>query len=141
MGRAVTQLFPIGPAQLDEVWRHVSHFIDAAYRETDRIMPDMLPWLREGKGLLWVVWDGSMFVCAVVTSLEPHLSGLSCRVAACGGNGMGEWLHHMVEIEDYARREGCVKVWLEGRKGWSRALEGYRPFTVSMEKRLDVMGG
>lgn len=137
----MTQVLCVGPGQLDEVWQHVSHFIDAAYRETDRTTPDLLPWLREGKGLLWVVWDGSLFVAAAITSLEPRLSGLSCRVMACGGEGMSVWLVHLGEIEDYARREGCVKVWLEGRKGWSRALEGYRPFTVSMEKRLDLTGG
>lgn len=133
----MTQVLCVGPVQLDEVWLHVSHFVDAAYRETDRVTPDVLGWLREGKGLLWVVWDGTKFIAAAVTSLEQHLSGLACRVSACGGDGMGTWLHHLSEIEDYAKREGCVKVWLEGRRGWSRALEGYRQFTVSMEKRLD----
>lgn len=132
----MTTLACVAPELLRDIWPRVSHFIEAAYVATDRVMPDLMPWLDAGKGLLWVVTDGERFLSAAVTSLELHRSGLACRVSACGGEEMPRWLHHLGEIEQYARDEGCVKVWFEGREGWSRALSGYRPRTVSLEKRL-----
>lgn len=132
----MTTIVCVAPHLLRDVWPFVERFIDAAYEAVGRVTPDVLTWLEEGHGLLWVVSDGERIVAAATTSIEARRSGKICRVGGCGGVGMDTWLQHLGAIEDYARGEGCFKVEVEGRKGWVRALHGYQVQHVSLEKRL-----
>lgn len=130
-------LICVPPSDLWSVWPMVEPLIDAAYAEVDQITPDVLSWLEAQKGLLWIATDGLRVFAACTTSLERRRSGLACRIVACTDeSGVSEWKRHLPAIEQYARREGCVKIEVSGRQGWSRVLPGYAPKTVSLEKRL-----
>jgi hypothetical protein len=50
---------------------------------------------------------------------------------------MSRWLRLIAGIEVYAKNEGCSCVRIFGRKGWLRALEGYRAKCVILNKELD----
>jgi hypothetical protein len=49
---------------------------------------------------------------------------------------MSRWLPLISGIEAYAREEGCTRVRIFGRKGWLRALEGFRQMNVIADKEL-----
>lgn len=133
---ATSDLICIAPRVLDEIWPHVSALIEQAYAETDIPLPDVFGWLKAGNGLLWVASDDAKILGALTTSLEQKPSGLACRMVATAGEGIELWLGHLVEIEEYAKGAGCVKMILDGRRGWERVLPGYAVKAVSLEKRF-----
>ena len=133
----MTTLVCIPPDRIEQVWPLVSGMIERAYAVMDLPMPDVLPWLLDNKGLLWVAFDGHRIVAAMTSSLVPRPSGLGCRLVAAGGNGgLAVWKDHIAEIESYAKSEGCVKVYFDGRPGWGGVLAGYTPKAVSFERGL-----
>jgi len=127
----------VPPDDVPKLWPAVEHLIDAAYAATDQITPDVLTWLLERKGILWVAVVGELeIVAALTTSLEPRRGGLACRMVAASADGIDYCLPHLAAIEHYAIAEGCYKVEVSGRQGWGRRLPGYAPTTLSLEKRL-----
>ena len=76
---------------------------------------------------LWLV-DGG----AIVTETYETDEGEICRVAYAGGS-LEAGLKGLPTIEDWARRNGCTKMIVEGRKGWARAL---RPYGYAEARRV-----
>lgn len=129
----------VAPDKIAAIWPVVSGLLDAAYDADDEPMPDdLLQWLEAGRGLLWIAVRGDEIVTAIITSLVMLRSGLACRVGATGGVDPGWNDAVRSAIEDYARAEGCKKVYLDGRVGWQRVLgrSGYRVVRVSLEKLM-----
>jgi len=90
-----------------------------------------------GGALLWLVIDGPAILSAIVTQISIVESGKVCVVVACGGHHVLRALPLLSEIEDYARREGCRKTRIMGRKGWVRALQQYKQTRVVLDKELN----
>jgi hypothetical protein len=128
----------VPPGHVFRLWPAVEAMIDAAYVEMDLPTPDVRGWLLAEKGLLWIVGNGDSVLACATTSLVQHRSGLCCRIVAAGGPGSGLslWRIHIADIERYALGEGCVKVKIEGRRGWGKILTGYAPTSICLEKRL-----
>jgi hypothetical protein len=127
----------VDPKDIEKVWPLVADMIDAGYAAVDEITPpEMREWLSTGKGLLWVSIKDEKIVAVLTTSLTPKRSGLACRMVCCGGAEMDLWKSCQVQIEEYARAEGCVKVIADGRPGWARVLPGFKTVRVSLEKAL-----
>lgn len=131
-----THLLRVPPQMAEFYWPHVRDLFERAYAETDMPTPDVVTWLKAGKGILWVVSSGERILGAVTSSLEQRRSGLSCRIEACGGEEFHRWKHHLRDVEAYAKAEGCVKVVFTGRRGWERMLPEYALRRVSLEKGL-----
>jgi hypothetical protein len=139
MMAAPSTLVCIPPVDVQKVWPAVAKMIDDAYAAVDQVTPDVLTWLVEGKGLLWVaVLDDSDFevVAALTTSLVQRRGGLACRMVAAGAQSIDYCLPHLRTIELYAAREGCYMISCEGRDGWLKHLPGYSRKKVTLEKRL-----
>lgn len=129
----------VPPPMVRGLWPVVFPFLDRAYERMDMITPpDLADWLARRDGLLWVILSNNEIVGALTTSLVPRRSGLYCRIAAGGAEDFASCRHFHTQIEEYARREGCVMVYVEGRLGWQRALrdEGYHAVEVSLAKRI-----
>lgn len=127
------------PALIGGIWPIVEPLLDQTYAAVDELTPpDLRDWLERGAGLLWVITLGESIVAVVTTSLVRKRSGLACRLVGCAGLGLPLWKFCIAEIEAYARAEGCVKVFAEGRRGWERALagHGYATTRVILEKTL-----
>ncbi len=129
------QLFCVDPDRIDAFWPLVSALIDSAYAELEERTPDVRQWLVEKKGLLWVLIEEERIIAAGTTSLVMGRDGLYCRAVTCGGSG-ADWQAVITAIEEYAAVEGCYKVRIDGRRGWGRVLPGYRPASVTFEKRI-----
>lgn len=134
---ALADLVCVDPKRINEVWPHVKHLIERAIKRTDlSCFRDIEDEVLSGDGLLWIVWDGTKVKCAATTSLSLTENSKACTLTACGGEGMHEWLPLFAKIEAYAKAEKCTCVRIYGRKGWLRALEGYRVKHVILERPL-----
>lgn len=133
------QLVCVPPEEVRKIWPGPVHdMIDAGFAAFDVPMPaDILEQMKYGTRLLWVaVDDDTTIIAAALTQLFPMRSGLVCKVLECGGDHMREWIGLRVEIEQYARDEGCARVLIEGRPGWARMLPDYAMIGVTLEKRI-----
>lgn len=131
------RLICVAPSMVVDVWPHVAGMIDEGYAATgEPTPPDLLRWLKEAKGQLWIsIFDG-VIVAALTTSIVVRRQGLALRMICCGGSEMSLWSQCHKQIEDFARAEGCDRVLSEGRPGWKRVLDGYKVTAVTLEKRL-----
>lgn len=136
-------LICIPPEEVYKIWHGPVHdMIDAGFAAFDVPMPvDILEQLKYGTRLLWVAADEEAeIVAAALTQIFPMRSGLVCKVLECGGEKMREWISLRDQIEQYAKREGCGRVMIEGRPGWARMLPDYAMIGVTLEKRIDGDG-
>ncbi len=111
--------------------------IDEGYAATNEpTPPDLLTWLKDRKGQLWISVFEGVIVAALTTSIVPRRRGVALRMVCCGGGKMDIWKQCHRQIEDFAKAEGCDRVISEGRPGWTRVLDGYKVTAVTLEKRL-----
>lgn len=133
----MTQLICCAPDKAHHFWHVVEGMIDRGYAPGDDIMPkDLLERIEANHVQLWLAVKDGLILAAMTTELVPMRSGLACWMCQCGGEHLPDWVHLHKEIEEFAKREGCVKVILRGRAGWMRLLDGYRVRTVQLEKAL-----
>lgn len=127
----------VPPEHVAAVWPDVSALIESAYAEVDEFMPTGIPdALVEGRLLLWISVRNRAIDAALLTALLQRPSGLACKLMVAAGVGGGEWAVWHQRIESYARAEGCVKLFAEGRPGWGRVLPGYQTKRIVLEKRI-----
>lgn len=130
-------IFCVPPDSIDAAWPLVVSYLEKAYAACDEFMPENLKdWLKEERGLLWIYTKGGIVFAAMVTSLEKRPSGLICRIGATGSMNLLMLRECEARIVEYARAEGCVKIVLEGRPGWSRVLPAATTERIILEKVL-----
>ena len=117
----VDQHFPIA-------WPRLQKAVERSGRITRE---KLLETLKSGDCQLWV--SGSL---AAVTSISKHPLKTVCLIWLCGGKGLARAKRHLQSIEEWARSAGCDVIEIQGRAGWSRALDGYAQTSVTLEKSL-----
>lgn len=118
-------------------WPYVEPLLRKAFIRTGfALFSDLERDVFDGKALVWIAWDGKSIMAAWAIALHPTDAGLVCSVLACGGERMCDWLPLVGAMEQFAKDEGCKRVRIVGRKGWSRVLDGYREKHVVLEKEL-----
>ena len=124
------------PDKVHSVWADVVALIDAAYAQADeRIPSDILDQIAQRKMILWVgVGERGQIIVAATTVLFQARSGLVCRIVGCGGTEPNKWKDSVRHLETYAKAEGCCKMQIDGRLGWTRVLEGYEVARHILEK-------
>jgi len=82
-----------------------------------------------GSMVLWLVRDGNERLGVIGTHVHVKPSGKRyLSVSWAAGRDHGKWARMADEvIGAHGRRNGCSAMVIEGRIGWARALEGYRP--------------
>jgi hypothetical protein len=130
---AECKLVCVDPERIYETWPHVEHLIrPAMIRSGEMIVLDVLRMLASRRFLLWLIWDETEIVGAVVTELADTIAGRICTIVSMGGKDRKRWLH----LLDYARKEHCRAMRLYGRKGWKRVLRDYSETRIILEKEL-----
>lgn len=134
--RSKVELHCVDPAKAMQVWPHVEALFQAAVERCgDWTLEDVKAGISQGGMLLWITWDGMAIKAAAVTRVMRAPRGLVCHAVACGGQD-DDWAKRFSEIEDYARREGCIEARIDGRPGWQRMFRDYRVECVTLTKRL-----
>jgi hypothetical protein len=135
--RSTAELVCVDPKRVHEIWSHVSPLLKAACKRTGlNAFVDIEADILAGRSLLWMAWNGRTVEAAAATILINSEIGKVCIITVCGGSDMKRWLPLIDQIETYAGREGCARVRIYGRKGWSRVLEGYEEKHIIMDKEL-----
>lgn len=134
---SAARLLCIDPAVVNVLWPLARELIRSAFDRTclgnfEDTERDVL----SGRQLLWIAWNGEAIEAAATTELIKVGEAKICVVVACGGKNRARWLPLLGGIEDYARKEGCAGMRIYGRKGWERALRGYRARHVILQKEL-----
>lgn len=133
------QLLCIPPHDVAKIWHgKVRDLVDLGFAASDVPMPeDILEQLANGTRLLWAVvsTDGKI-IATMLSQIFPMRSGKMCKMMECGGSRINEWKHMRAEIEQYAKREGCDRVIVEGRAGWAGVLTDYCTVGIVLEKRI-----
>jgi hypothetical protein len=137
----LAELVCVDPKRVHEIWPHVAPMLRRATLRTGlsafaKIEREIL----HGGALLWIAVSGEggrlAIEAAASTSLQQTDAGKACVITACAGTAIARWLALISTIEAYAKDEGCTCVRIFGRKGWLRALEGYRAKHVVLDKDL-----
>lgn len=138
LDRPSYKLLPVDPAMVTQVWPIVSKMINEAFAASDAVTPpDLLDELRAGTRLLWVVVAGDVsIVAAGMTTIRATRTGKLCKILETGGEHARQWAHLRGVIEAYAKSEGCDRVVIEGRLGWTRMFPDYKTVGVILEKRI-----
>lgn len=136
--RQTEALVCVDPDKLPQLWPHVSHFIEAAFASGlgDEDAQSLKADLDKREALLWVVWDGEHLIAAAVTRIVRTATKRVCILVAGGGRELWRWKHFIVDLEEYAKAEGCDAMRVMGRHGWKAIFPEYREPWICLEKGL-----
>jgi len=126
----------VDPEQVNELWPYVKDQLREAAKRGLSSFDDIEAAVMCGESLLWIVVDEASIKAAAVTELIEKNGIRECCIALCGGREMDRWIDAYTDIEKFARDERCVRIRIIGRRGWERALVGYRQTCVVLEKEL-----
>jgi|SaaInlStandDraft_4_1057021.scaffolds.fasta_scaffold137265_2 hypothetical protein len=127
--------------EIDTVWLMVSGFVDAALQHSNHeIDTDTVYfYLKDGRMNLWVLaMEEGAVMGAVVTEFIKYPLMNVCRIVALGGHRMEVWLHHVSEIEAWAREHDCSRMDTMCRIGFEKRIKhlGYAKDYIHMGKAL-----
>jgi hypothetical protein len=137
----MTRLVEVEPERAVEAWPLVREsFSNIAESSRGKLTADELLRLCAGGGvtLFIIVDDDASLLATVLTEFAQYPRKKVCRVIGCVGQDRDRWVHHLSEIESWARGHGCGSMQNIGRKGWLRDLKaaGYRCTHYLFEKEL-----
>lgn len=119
-------------ADLLDLWRGCRGRLLAALQAGGGDEADLCAELSAGRAQLWIAGRS-----ALATQCVSGPAGRELHIWLAGGD-LEEILTLAPGVEAWARGQGCVRVTLEGRPGWTRALRplGYRSNGRELERRL-----
>lgn len=118
------------------------------FREFSRVWPWLeaalkaFPLETHRKEHVWAAiekGDCQLWVCdtaAGVTEITVYPTGLRAVNWWLGGGDMAGFREIDARIEQFAKDKNCTARTIHGRKGWVRALDGYRDAGAMMMKEL-----
>jgi hypothetical protein len=133
---ALPDLACVDPKIIQKIWPQARDLIKAAIERTDLSrFEDIEAHVLSGDQLLWLAVSDHI-EAAATTHLIKAIGLPVLVITACSGHERERWLPLLEKIETYARNEGAKCVRIYGRRGWERALTGYRVEHVVLEKAL-----
>lgn len=115
--------------EFDRVWPMLKPSVQR-YGDTQR-KRHVWQAIESGHAQLWPLPNA-----ALVTQIDIYPTGLKeCRAWLAGGE-LDEIVAITPEIEAWARKRGCTRAVIFGRRGWGKALTGYREMAVTYAKDL-----
>jgi hypothetical protein len=130
-----TQHQPHDPStiSLSAEWSRCADWIAAALEHANgtHSMRDVFEMVERSDAQFWPLHDA-----AIVTEIVEYPQCRTLRFWLAGGN-----LKTLFEAEptliNWSKSWGCKSVEIVGRRGWHRALNGYRPTATIMTKEID----
>ena len=137
--RSTAELVCVDPKRVHEIWPHVSAAAESGLppHRAQRLCGYRSRHSRRAQpAVAGLAANGPPIEAAAATILINSDVGKVCIITVCGGRDMTRWLPLIAGIEAYAKREGCSRVRIFGRKGWLRVLDGYRAKHVVADKKF-----
>lgn len=132
------QIVAVDPKSARALWVAALPYLERSYKKGDQVVPaDLLAQVCWGKRTLWLVVNGEEdIVGAGITAIFETAKGKMLKIEHYGGDGVKLWHHLRLEIESFAKLNGCYKVLTEARPGWRKFLDDYNVTAMILEKRL-----
>jgi hypothetical protein len=106
---------------LHRVWPDLWPLLEPAVKRSPQ-KPDVLVELLAKRADLWAVYEHGRPVAAIVTQLQ----GDACCLWLIGGSRVKEWAPDFISVlSAWARSLGCVSLWGNGRRGWTKMVERF----------------
>ena len=100
---------------------------------TDAILTSVLT----NTSMLWVTKDNDEVIGVTVIEVQDFPTARKMCIHLCGGERIKEWVDVGIStLEDFARSLDCEYVYMAGRPGWLKLLDGYKQTQVILEKGL-----
>lgn len=133
----------VPPQYIDECWSKVEPLMEKAaeYTYGRYTVDDIYDSVKEHDYQLWVAFDDSEFLGAVVTQITTYPKRKALNLVFCGGERLAEWKAPMLELlQRFGADTSCDCLELTGRRGWAKifANDGYKECWVTYE--LPVKG-
>jgi hypothetical protein len=117
------------PQQVIAHWRIIEPAIVSALASSvgESTSYDYLTWLQDpALYQCWAVQDEEKIINISVTKINTYATHKSLHLITTTGTNGAQWdsyktAHHT--IEQFARDQGCRRIEMYGRKGWSRVLD------------------
>lgn len=128
--------FCLSSEQIDNLWSefdtHAQRLAKLEYVDPDELRDD----LKAAKKQLWGVQENGRVLGIAITRVTGGVK--TCEIVAAAGTqtAAGQIQTLYEDIEQWAQAIGCVRMRILGRKGWLRALAGYKQVGVIIEKEL-----
>jgi hypothetical protein len=135
----MTMLSTVPREALGSVWPFVAGFATTiAETSRGRVNADHIrEHVEKGSMQLWVVLgEAGEALALVVTEIITYPLAKVCVVRGLAGHERERWIHHLADIEAWAKDLGCGRMEVRGRKGMARVLRDYRLTSVYLEKEL-----
>lgn len=116
-------------AEFERVWPWLERAI-AVYGETDTV-ETLWSKIARGECNLWTTPNA-----AVLSSIEVYSTGMKELRCWLAGGDLAEIQAIEPAIAYYGKENGCSLMAISGRRGWLRALDGYKEACVIMTKGL-----
>lgn len=122
---------------LDSIWETVKPFIEQALEESpnDYTSQDIYEAVLLRDMQLWVWKENEKIIAALVTELRDFPRKKICTLVLGAGAGLDIWKDDDA-IFRWAKERGCHSVEIFGRRGWGKALTGWREVDTHFRRDL-----
>ena len=120
---------------IDMIWDQVKDLIS---KTDDNVLTadDVKQYLKNGTYTLWVAIDGGKPIAAMTTEFAYYPRDKVCRVVTLAGKRMKDWIHHLDDVENWAKEQGCSYIDMYGRRGWLKVLTDWKEDSILLRKKL-----
>lgn len=117
-------------------WMQARPLIERSVNRSDDVtIGDVEAALEAGNAQLWIV-DQGMVILAAVTQLLNVKAGRQAFAWQMGGDFARAGEPLVAAFMEWARRQDCASVELNGRIGWRRKLPDWKAVSVTLRKDL-----
>ena len=135
-----TKFIKFNKFEVENIWPLAKDLVQLACDTNGAFNADDIKDLcKQGAMQLWlVVSDSDTVLATVVTEIRRYSNYKVCDARIVTGKQMNLWVHHVDDLEAWARKEGCIKMELFARPGWEKVMKpkGYVKTHVQIEKEL-----
>jgi len=133
----MTQAILMPVSHVAQAWPLAVPFLSKA--EKAGALQSVAEWMRDclnGTKQLWLLWAQDQCHGAGITSLIEAPQGKTCVIDGFAAQTGSAWLPTLEVVEAWARSQGCVRVRVYGRVGWTEKLKDYALKGVILDRKL-----
>tara|TARA_R100001143_G_scaffold17377_1_gene19301 strand:+ start:200 stop:673 length:474 start_codon:yes stop_codon:yes gene_type:complete len=138
----------VQPKDVHRIWDNVEPLIQLALDSIDEnekahylITSDFRAWFHEALTQLFIITKDKQLKLIAITEIGDH--GGRHKLLHCmliGGEGLSECYEELQRItEEFALREGCVRMVIHARKGMQKYLENLQWEEVKTKHKIIMM--
>lgn len=127
-------IIPVPIERVPEVWPLVGSDLHSAAAFAGNHDVDVFSHAVNGNCQVWLLTKDGEYTGVVTTRIFRNMG--VCRIELGAGEYLPAFADFAVQIEEWAKAQGCRRMECTGRKGWLKVLPDYKVKALVMEKEL-----